>query len=688
MADSKVSALTAVSSVTGSQEFLVNDAAVSKKATGTQIQTFVLASYAGASSIVTLGTVATGTWNATAISLAKGGTGSALTDPAADRIMFWDDSAGVVDWLTLGTNLSITGTTINASGGGITNGAGNNVIPKSDGTNLVASVLSEASGHIILGASARLGSAYQDGYISFHDDTTQNAIRFFPEGTEGSYWKTFETGTGASTELVFQFVPRATGAVYGGLTNFDSYSSDMTIGVTGNKLLRLTGTNRLGIGHTASANVSSILDILSTASQVKVRYDVNNYLGITVASTGATTLDIASDNGTPVFTFAKQIKSSLTGGGAVGLDFAVSDTYANMRIIRNATGSGDKHLYLNYDAGATSNTKIYSNNTEVITVSGGNLVTVNGAVVPLSNDLAALGSASLSWSDLFLASGALINIANGNWVGTHSSGIMTVSTGDLRVTTAGTNAASVVTLDGTQTLGNKTLTAARIADLGFLADANGNELIIFDTVTSAVNEITYANAASGNYPRLTASGGGADVGIEFLVKGTGKFRFLASASGPAEIRLYEDADSGTNYVGLIAPATLGADRTLTLPDATDTLVGKATTDTFTNKRVTLRTGTTTSSATPTINTDNVDFYSITALTVAITSMTTNLSGTPTEAQKLHIAITGTAARAITWGSSFESSTATLPTTTVTTNRLDVGFIWNTVTSKWRCVAVA
>lgn len=112
------------------------------------------------------------------------------------------------------------------------------------------------------------------------------------------------------------------------------------------------------------------------------------------------------------------------------------------------------------------------------------------------------------------------------------------------------------------------------------------------------------------------------------------------------------------------------------------------TNTLTNKRVTKRTGTVADSATPTINTDNVDFYSITALTTAITSMTTNLSGTPTEAQTLWIAITGTAARAITWGTSFEASTVALPTTTVTTARLDVGFIWNTVTSKWRCVASA
>lgn len=39
-------------------------------------------------------------------------------DPGADRIVFWDDSAGKLTYLTLGTNLSITGTTINVTGGG------------------------------------------------------------------------------------------------------------------------------------------------------------------------------------------------------------------------------------------------------------------------------------------------------------------------------------------------------------------------------------------------------------------------------------------------------------------------------------------------------------------------------------------------------------------------------------------
>jgi hypothetical protein len=84
----------------------------------------------------------------------------------------------------------------------------------------------------------------------------------------------------------------------------------------------------------------------------------------------------------------------------------------------------------------------------------------------------------------------------------------------------------------------------------------------------------------------------------------------------------------------------------------------------------------------------VDIYKLTAQTVDITSFTTNLTGTPTDGQVLIIEITGTAARAITWGTGYESSTVTLPSTTVSTNRLDIGFVWNDATSKWRCVAKA
>lgn len=63
----------------------------------------------------------------TDVPLADGGTGASLTDPGADRLMFWDDSAGAVTWLEIGSNLTITDTTISASATGST------IIPAAQG---------------------------------------------------------------------------------------------------------------------------------------------------------------------------------------------------------------------------------------------------------------------------------------------------------------------------------------------------------------------------------------------------------------------------------------------------------------------------------------------------------------------------------------------------------------------------
>lgn len=133
---------------------------------------------------------------------------------------------------------------------------------------------------------------------------------------------------------------------------------------------------------------------------------------------------------------------------------------------------------------------------------------------------------------------------------------------------------------------------------------------------------------------------------------------------------------GTNFQLISPVATLG----------NVTLTG---TQTLTNKRITPRTDTVASSATPSINTDTTDFFTITALATAITSMTSGLTGTPTSGQKLVIRIldNGTA-RAINWGSSFASRGAALPTTTTANKYTYVGLIWNSTASKWDCVATA
>ena len=76
-----------------------------------------------------------------------------------------------------------------------------------------------------------------------------------------------------------------------------------------------------------------------------------------------------------------------------------------------------------------------------------------------------------------------------------------------------------VTTAGTQTLTNKTLTAPKIGTS--ILDTNGNELFLLTATSSAVNELTYANAATGNKPTLTASGGDTNIGVSIQPKGSG-----------------------------------------------------------------------------------------------------------------------------------------------------------------------
>lgn len=103
--------------------------------------------------------------------------------------------------------------------------------------------------------------------------------------------------------------------------------------------------------------------------------------------------------------------------------------------------------------------------------------------------------------------------------------------------------------------------------------------------------------------------------------------------------------------------------------------------TLTNKRITKRVSSTTSTATLTPNSDAYDVVKLTAQAAALTIAAP--TGTPTDGQPLLIQIVdnGTA-RALTWNAAFVAMGAALPTTTTISKILQVGCIWNAGTSKW------
>jgi hypothetical protein len=58
-----------------------------------------------------------------------------------------------------------------------------------------------------------------------------------------------------------------------------------------------------------------------------------------------------------------------------------------------------------------------------------------------------------------------------------------------------------------------------------LIDENGNEQVTFTTTGSAVNEFTVANAATGNAPEISATGGDTDIDLNLTPKGVGRATF-------------------------------------------------------------------------------------------------------------------------------------------------------------------
>lgn len=256
------------------------------------------------------------------------------------------------------------------------------------------------------------------------------------------------------------------------------------------------------------------------------------------------------------------------------------------------------------------------------------------------------------------------------------TGVIT-SSGNITSTGAQTGLGSTFVMSQSPTLASPALgvaTATTINGLTITTNVGGVLTITSGKTLSASNTLTLAGTDSTvmTFPSTSATIARTDAANTF----TG-IQTMTSPVINTGLELGNASDTTLTRVSAGVIAVEG----VTVPTISST-------NTLTNKRITRRVVTVNApGATPTTNTDNCDIAAFTGLATAITSMTTNLSGTPVAGDYLMFQFTdnGTA-RAITWGASFTSTTVTLPTTTVISTLLRVGFQWNG--SVWQCIATA
>ena len=138
-----------------------------------------------------------------------------------------------------------------------------------------------------------------------------------------------------------------------------------------------------------------------------------------------------------------------------------------------------------------------------------------------------------------------------------------------------------------------------IDDAHFIGDENGNEQIIFQTTSSAVNQIDVTNAATGNSPEISATGDDTNISLKLTPKGSGQVLLdgnvgiesgtidLKNSGSRSKINFYCESGNAHAQSLQAAPHSASASNTLTLPSTGGDvdLVSTASTATLTNKSI-------------------------------------------------------------------------------------------------------
>ena len=176
--------------------------------------------------------------------------------------------------------------------------------------------------------------------------------------------------------------------------------------------------------------------------------------------------------------------------------------------------------------------------------SGSTLTIPSGQTLDISNATVSLPTPVVTLTGSQILTNKTIDLTDNTVTGTTAEFNTSLSDG------------SFTTLAGTEILTNKTLTSPVINTatstspkiVTNILDSGGNELFVLTATGSAVNEFTIANAATGNNPSITASGGDTNIDMSLTPKGVGRITLGAGKIQQVAEKVTTEATAATGTV--------------------------------------------------------------------------------------------------------------------------------------------
>ncbi|MDA9761365.1 hypothetical protein N9C63_00390 [bacterium] len=431
------------------------------------------------------------------------------------------DSNKAIDEIFIGNNAS-TGGTLKLNEG--TNNGTNFIGLKAPNSVTTTTTFTLPDGD---GTNGQILTTDGSGNLSFADAAASSFTLAADSGTNDTFTTgdtlTFTGGTGIDTSVSDDAITIAidsnvlTASSTHTLTNktFDANG-------TGNSISNIEVADLAsGVLDTDLSSVSGSDDTLASAKAIKAYVDAQN-------ANQMTTFTISDDSST---TSTITQSDTLQFLGGTGIGSTVSGDTVTFAIDATVTTNSGTQTLTNKTINLANNTVTGTTAEFNTALSDGSFATLAGTetltnkTINTASNTITIVEADISDLGSYITASSTDTLSNKTIDSASNTITLDLSEGTLTGTTAEFNSAlsdgSFATLAGTETLSNKTLTAPKFADGGFIADANGNELILLQTETSAVNELEITNAATGNAVQIATTGGDTNIDLKISPKGTG-----------------------------------------------------------------------------------------------------------------------------------------------------------------------